>query len=104
LDFLQHATPIGNTKATKVFDVSYADLNAYLKQATGNANLEVTPGVTPLTVAAQWTASGHRAGGPGEGTFIPPVPLGQTGASGGAGRVSAAGVVGRAEDIPLDIA
>lgn len=104
LDFLQHSTALGGNKATKVFDVSYADLNAYLKKATGNPNLEVTPGVTPLTVAAQWTATGHRAGGPGEGTFIPPVPLGQAAGAAGAQRVAAKGALGRAEDIPLDIA
>ncbi|MBX7117197.1 MAG: hypothetical protein K1X64_22965 [Myxococcaceae bacterium] len=104
LDFLQHSTALGATKATKVFDVSYADLNAYLKKATGNAHLEVVPGVTPLTVAAQWTVTDHRAGGPGEGTFIPPLPLGQAAGAAGVQRVTAKGVAGRAEDIPLDIA
>lgn len=104
-DFLQHSEPVSTsgTDGTKLFDVRYADLNRLLQQLTQNPNLKVEPGVTPLFVAAQWPDFGHRAGGPGEGTFIAPAPSSASPeALWSAGRVSASSASVNAEDIPID--
>lgn len=101
LTFLQHAEPMGNKQATKTFRVSYEDIAAFLKAEAPGSDLQIVPGITPMFIAAQWYDTGHRAGGPGEGTFIAPIPLGSVQA-GNAQRISASGAKVAAENIPLD--
>ncbi len=86
----------GNT----YYDLSYADINAYLQQM--NPNLKVTPGQTQLSVAARW-GNGHQAGGFARGgSFRIPPEAKQQNAT--AVRAAAASRTGTEQaDLPLDM-
>jgi hypothetical protein len=85
-------------KAENVFDVSYDEINEFLKAM--NPKLEVHPGKTSLAVAALWD-NGHQAGGFGRGgVFRLPADAGVR-ATGSVGSANAARAA-RA-DLPLDL-
>ncbi len=89
----------GGYRGSASFDISYADVNAYLQAR--NPNLKLNPGTTSLAVAAKFNGS-HQAGGPGRGgNFRTPLPAGAQSPT--ATRIG--NVTGHTEqtDLPLDM-
>ncbi len=82
------------------FDVSYDDVNTWLKQK--NPNLSITPGHTSLAVSASWSY-GHQAGGFARGGVFR-LPAAQQVQSPIATRIAAATGAGSDDaDLPLDM-
>ncbi len=81
------------------FDISYDDVNTWLKQR--NPNLQLTPGHTSLAVAARWSI-GHQAGGFGRGGVFR-LPVAQAAQSAVSVRASSAAGAKDDADLPLDM-